>query len=36
MVFKATHYFSYIVAVSLIDGENRRKPPNWRKSLTNT
>jgi hypothetical protein len=31
-------YFSYIVAVSLIDGGNRstqRKPPTCRKSLTN-
>jgi len=29
-------YFSYIMAVSFIGGENRsarRKPPTWRKSL---
>jgi len=40
MVFNATfnNIFSYIVAVSFIDGGNRstrRKPPTFRKSLTN-
>jgi hypothetical protein len=37
IVFNATFnsIFSYIVAVSSIGGENRRKPPTCRKSLTN-
>jgi len=40
MVFNATfqQYFSYIVAVSFIGGGNgstRRKPPTYRKVLTN-
>ena len=40
MMFNATfnNYFSYIVAVSFIGGENRsirRKPPFCGKSLTN-
>jgi len=40
MVFKATFkkYFSYIVAVNVIDGGNQstwRKPPTCRKSLPN-
>jgi len=38
MVFNAIYYFSYIVAVSFIGGGNRstrRKPPTYRKSLTN-
>ena len=30
-----TIYFSYISAVSLIGGGNRRKPPTCRTSLTN-
>jgi hypothetical protein len=33
--FHFQQYFSYIVAVSFIDGGNWRKPPTCRKSLTN-
>jgi len=38
MAFNFQQYFSYIVAVSFIGGENRsrqRKPPICRKSMTN-
>jgi len=37
LILTNEHYFSYVVVVSFIGGGNRstrRKPPNWRKSLT--
>jgi len=35
MVLNTTFNFSYIVAVNVLGGVNRRKPPTCRKSLAN-